>query len=260
MKTLMMSSARFQRRAPRSHRNRCLAVTTTAVCLLCCTLVLSRVLQAQSAPNLSPNRFQKDIEAFLAADRTSPPPRGGILFIGSSIFRQWEKLPQQMAPLPVYNRAFGGSLTTDVLYYMDRVVLPYEPRVIVYYCGSNDINAGRTADEIFTGFRLFTERVQAKLPHTRIIYVSINRAPQKKDKWSVVNAANELAREYCAKNTKQDALSYVDVNPALFDQSGQPRLELYQPDKLHFKEPAYEAFATILKPAVLRAWKASTGK
>jgi lysophospholipase L1-like esterase len=230
------------------------------VCLLCSAFVLSRVLHAQPAANTAPTRFEKDIEAFLAADRTNPPPQKGILFIGSSIFRQWEKLPEQMAPLPVYNRAFGGSLTTDLLYYMDKVVLPYEPRIIVYYCGSNDINAGRGADEIFRGFRLFTERVHAKLPQTRIIYVSINRAPQKKDKWSVVDAANRLARDYCTDKAKKAELSYIDVNPALFDKRGQPRLELYQADKLHFKEPAYAEFAAIIKPVVARAWDDVTRK
>jgi lysophospholipase L1-like esterase len=130
----------------------------------------------------------------------------------------------------------------------------------VYYCGSNDINAGRKADEIFNGFRLFVERVHAKLPQTRIIYVSINRAPQKKDKWGVADAANRLARDYCAKNAKNAGLSYVDVNPALFDKAGQPRLELYQADKLHFKELAYAEFAAIIKPVVARVWDEATGE
>jgi lysophospholipase L1-like esterase len=228
--------------------------------LCCCALVLTGALPAAptNAPaptNPAPVRFEKEIDAFLAADRTNPPPHKSILFIGSSIFRQWTKLPEQMAPLPVFNRAFGGSVTTDVLYYMDKIVLPYEPRIIVYYCGSNDVNAGRTADEILEGFRRFAERVTAQLPQTRILYVSINRAPQKKDKWNVVDAVNRRVRDYCATNP---ALGFVDVNPALFDEGGQPRIELYQSDKLHLKEPAYEGFAAIIKPAVAEAWVKAT--
>ena len=196
-------------------------------------------------------RFAGEIEAFLKADRIQPPPTNGILFIGSSIFRRWTNLQQQMAPLPVYNRAFGGSQTPEVLAYMDQIVLPYAPRMIVYYCGSNDIGAGRTAEQIADGFLQFVARVHQQLPATRIFYVSINRAPQKQDQWDVVDAANFAVKAYCAKDKK---LEYIDVNPALFDSAGQPRLDLYLPDKLHFKEPAYDDFTAIIKPALEKAW------
>ncbi len=207
------------------------------------------------AADPDPKRFEKDIRAFLAADKTNPPPKKAILFIGSSIFRQWSGLTAQMAPLPVFNRAFGGSLTTDLVYYMNQVVLPYEPRVIVYYCGSNDVNEGRTAAQIFDGFRRFVDQVHGQLPKARILYVSINRAPQKKDRWDVVDSANELAQAYCAKKS---LLEFIDVNPSLFDESGQPRLELYQADQLHFKDAAYEGFTRIIRPAVERAWANAT--
>jgi lysophospholipase L1-like esterase len=223
--------------------------------LVCCALAFGALHaqepQGKPPPNLAPTRFQGEINAFLASDKTNPPPHKAILFIGSSIFRKWSRLPEQMAPLPVFNRAFGGSVTTDVLYYMDKIVLPYEPRIIVYYCGSNDVNAGRKAAEIFDGFRKFVERVHATLPQTRIFYVSINRAPQKEDKWDVVDAANNLARDYSANNK---LLGFIDVNPALFNADGRARVDLYLPDKLHFKEAAYESFAAIIKPVVAAAW------
>ena len=80
---------------------------------------------------VSPIRFQPAIDAFLEEDKVNPPPRQAILFIGSSIFRQWESMKEQMAPLPVFNRAFGGSGTGEILFYMDKIVLPYEPTIIV---------------------------------------------------------------------------------------------------------------------------------
>ncbi len=203
-------------------------------------------------------RFDDAIAAFLEADKTNPPPKGAILFIGSSIFRQWAKLKDHMAPLPVFNRAFGGSQTSDILYHMDKIVLPYEPKVIVYYCGSNDINnANHKAQAIADRFRQFVTRVRVRLPQTRILYVSINRAPQKETKWPTVDAANTLIKEYCESDKR---LGFIDVNPALFDKEGKPRLELYQSDKLHFLEPAYDEFAAIIKPVVTKTWaQAGTG-
>mgnify|MGYP000876625358 CR=1 FL=1 len=197
-------------------------------------------------------RFADQIEAFLKADQVKPPPQNAILFVGSSIFRLWKNLPEQMAPLPVFNRAFGGSQTHEVLSYMDKIVLPYKPKIIAYYCGSNDINANVTPQQITDNFKQFVARVHQQLPNTKIFFVSINRAPQKMDKWPQVDETNKLVQAFCATNKK---LGYIDVNPALFDQAGQPRMELYLPDKLHFLEPAYVEFTAIIKPILTKAWQ-----
>jgi lysophospholipase L1-like esterase len=200
---------------------------------------------------VSPTRFQSEIDAFLEEDKVNPPPRQTILFIGSSIFRGWENLKEQMAPLPVFNRAFGGSRTGDILYYMDKIVLPYEPTIIVYYCGSNDINAGEKAEAISGRFREFVARVHAKLPATRVFFVSVNRAPQKQDRWDIVDEANRQVHAYCLTDKR---LGFIDVNPALFDREGNPRLELYQEDRLHFKPQAYAEFTAIIKPIIAQVW------
>lgn len=195
-----------------------------------------------------PERYTRNIADFLEQDKTTPPPANGILFIGSSIFRQWSNLSEQMAPLPVFNRAFGGSQTADILFYMDKIVLPYAPRMIVYYCGSNDINANISAETIAANYAQFVERVHARLPQTQIFFVSINRAPQKRDRWDVVNAANALF-------AKQPGSTFIDVNPALFNPAGEPVLELYKPDLLHFHPPAYDRFTAIIRPVLETAWK-----
>jgi hypothetical protein len=222
-----------------------------AAAIVCQVLLLQSAWSQDTSSARPKVRFADQIEAFLSEDKTNPPPSDGILFIGSSIFRQWTHLKEQMAPLPVFNRAFGGSRTEEVLAQMDRLVLPYKPRIIVYYCGSNDVNAGASASEIFVHFKQFSERVAAELPNTEVFYVSINRAPQKMNKWEVVDSANAFARDYCASVKKR---GFIDVNPVLFDEGGKPRLELYRDDKLHFKDPAYEEFTGIIKPVLVKAW------
>jgi lysophospholipase L1-like esterase len=209
--------------------------------------------QAPARPGAVAAPFQAQIDAYLKEDQANPPPKGAILFVGSSIFRNWKNLKPQMDPLPVFNRAFGGSRTWEVLYHMNRVVLPYEPRIIVYYCGSNDVNAGEKAGPIFERFREFVERVHEVLPATRVYYVSINRAPQKRDRWDIVDAANSFVKEYCSSDSR---LGFIDVNPVLFDDEGNPRLDLYVPDQLHLREPAYEEFTRVIKPVITEAWNA----
>ena len=199
-------------------------------------------------------RFEQEIAAFAAADRAKPPVPGGILFVGSSIFRQWTNVAEMMAPLPVLNRAFGGSRTGEQLARFDQVVMPYAPKVIVYYCGSNDLNAkpADAPEAIFGRFRAFSERVRAAWPGTRLIYVTATRSPDRVARWDQVDHYNALVRAYCGATPHH---TFVDLNPALVDDEGRPCLELYQTDKLHFHPPAYVAFAAIIKPVLTRVWE-----
>src|SRR5258708_1307960 len=74
-------------------------------------------------------------------NRAASPERGGIVFTGSSIFQFWTRLTEQMAPLPVLNRAIAGTVTQDMLDRIGQLVLPYQPRIVVYYSGTNDISS-----------------------------------------------------------------------------------------------------------------------
>lgn len=220
-----------------------LAVVGSALC--------SSPAATQDAVPACEVRFAADIDRFVESDKASPPPSHGILFIGSSIFRLWTNVTEQMAPLPVFNRGFGGARTWEILAYMDKIVLPYEPEIIVYYCGSNDVNAGEPADAIVARFEQFMERVAERLPDTRVFFVSIHRSPDKRARWNVVDEANARikALAYATPN-----LDYIEVNSVLFDARDEPRTELYLADGLHFHPPAYVEFTKIIKPVLERAW------
>lgn len=200
-------------------------------------------------------QYEPSFQAFAEWDRVTPPTRGGILFVGSSIFRLWANVAEQMAPLPVLNRAFGGSRTGDQLARFDQLVPRYAPKVIVYYCGSNDLNAkpADAPEKIFARFREFSERVRERFPATRVIYVSATRSPDRVGRWEQVDHYNALARAYCSATPGR---TFVDINPAIVDANGHPRLDLYLADKLHFHPPAYEAFTKIIKPVLEREWAA----
>jgi hypothetical protein len=231
--------------------NRHRGVLVAVLALVLVSLLFSGCAERGTHPAQEP-RYQSAINDFVKRDQQNPPPKGAILFIGSSIFRQWANLQQQMQPLPVFNRAFGGSQTADILFHMDKIVLPYEPRIIVYYCGSNDVNAARGADGIAGRFFEFVSRVKEKLPDTRIFYVSIIRAPQKRDRWDVVDSTNAMVAAFCSRT---DRLAFIDVNPAFFDKGKNPRVDLFQKDQLHLVDTAYVEMAAIIRPVIARAWE-----
>jgi lysophospholipase L1-like esterase len=199
-------------------------------------------------------QYEPSFKTFAELDAARAFPAGGILFVGSSIFRQWTNVPEQMAPLPVLNRAFGGSRTGDQLARFDQLVPRYAPRIVVYYCGSNDLKAkeGDAPAVIFGRFREFSERVRAWSPETHLVFVTATRSPDRVPIWEQVDHYNALARAYCASTPRRH---FIDLNPALVDASGHPRLELYKSDKLHFHPPSYEVFAAVIKPVLERLWR-----
>lgn len=225
--------------------------TTRALVLL---LLLPWIAHAADDARKRWEQYEPSFKAFAEADRAQPPRKGGILFVGSSIFRQWTTVGEQMAPLPVLNRAFGGSRTGDQLARFDHLIPVYAPKIVVYYCGSNDLKAGATPEDpaaIFARFRGFSEKLRATRPETRLVFVSSTRSPDRVPRWEQVDHYNGLVRAYCAATPHH---TFIDINPALVDASGHPRLELYVADKLHFKPAAYVEFTNIIKPVLTRLW------
>jgi len=183
----------------------------------------------------------------------SPAPaqdKGTILFVGSSIFHRWTQLSAQMHQLPVENIAFDGAVTDDWNRLIESRVIPARPKVIAYYCGSNDVDAGDSASRIVARIRQFIDRVTKALPNARVVFVSVNKAPEKRDRWDVVDDINRQMQKYVERNPR---VQFVDVNPALLNADGTPRVELFMNDQLHLRPPAYEKFAEILKPVLTQA-------
>lgn len=213
-----------------------------------------RLPGAEAAPAEKGPRYEAAFQAFEAADRASPPAPGGILFVGSSIFTQWKTVAEQMKPLPVLNRAFGGSRTADLLARFDQLVPRYAPKVIVYYCGSNDLRAGDVPEApaaIFARFREFAERAHRAVPGVHLVFVSSTRSPDRVSRWTQVDHYNALARAYCESHANR---TFIDLNPLLVDGDGHPRLDLFRADKLHFHPPAYALFTARLKPVLEQIW------
>ena len=101
-------------------------------------------------PGANPLRWQEAIADFESQDREAPPPRGGVVFVGSSSIRLWQTLADDMAPTPVVHRGFGGSKLFDSIYYSEELVSKHDPSVVVVFSGTNDIagNSPKSAVEV----------------------------------------------------------------------------------------------------------------
>ena len=191
------------------------------------------------------NVFEPDIRNFELWDASHPPTTNAVLFVGSSSIRLWEGLAQDFAPTPVLQRGFGGSHLADVIEFTDRIVLPYQPRLILLYAGDNDLNAGKSPAQVFTDFKSFVAKVHACLPRTRIAFISIKPSPSRWHLAGPMKAANQLVKDFARTDRR---LEFIDVFKPMLDQQGQVRGELFGPDALHLNRQGYELWRDLIKP------------
>src|SRR5688572_13108340 len=202
---------------------------------------------ALSALGQTTNRWDKDIAAFEAQDRTNPPPKGAILFIGSSSIRLWKTMADDLPEHKVINRGFGGSQIADSVHFVDRMVVPYQPRRIVIYAGGNDINGGKTPEQVASDFKAFVAKVHAKLPETKIAYISIAGNPARWAQVERVKEANKLIREF---TTTDKRLSFIDVFPHMLGKDGMPLPDIFVADRLHMNEEGYAIWKKVVGAAL----------
>lgn len=198
---------------------------------------------AEPVANPDPFRFKPEIQAFEAWDAKNASPRDAVLFAGSSSVRMWRSA-EDFPDLPVINRGFGGAHISDVNYYAELVALKYQPRVIVFYCGDNDIEAGKSPEQVLADFKWFVSRAHRQLPDTRILYLPIKPSLARWEKWPQMRDVNEFVRQLADDDER---LTYVDTATPMLGADGRPRPELFIDDGLHLNEAGYRLWSGILR-------------
>jgi lysophospholipase L1-like esterase len=193
------------------------------------------------------SKWEKNIAAYEQADLTNAPPKGALLFIGSSTIVRWKSLAQDFPQQRVINRGFGGSEIIDATHFAERVIFPYAPRMVFLRSGGNDLNAGKSAEQVFADFKEFVAKVHSQLPETEIVFISLNPSVARWKQADKEKAVNNLVQEF-VKRTPH--LQYIETYPMVLGPDGQPRPELFVADKLHFNEDGYKLLIERVRPYV----------
>lgn len=215
------------------------------IAFLVCACMGCAATEPFRAPVVQTDKWEPHIAQFEEADRHSPPPADAALFVGSSSIRVWRTLAADFPHTPVINRGFGGSKIADCTYYIDRIVVPYRPRLVVLYAGDNDVASGRTPGEVFEDYRDFVRQVRRRLPEVPIAFISIKPSPARIQHLEAMRKANERIAAYAAR--KKD-LIYIDVFSPMLGPDGAPRRELFVADRLHLSRAGYDLWTSIVAP------------
>ena len=202
-------------------------------------------LGAQQSQPPAPNRFEKNVAAYEAADKTSAPPQGAILLVGDSQFYRWETLAEDLPGYTIVNRGIDSFTMTDVVHFADRLVLPYKPRLIVVHAGGNDVNTGRTAAQVLGDFQAFVRRVRETMPSVPIAFSSVTPGPGRWSQAAVRRETNGAIKNFVASDPR---LIYIDLWKAMLGPDGGPREDLWLKDRIHPNDAGYELRAAIMRP------------
>jgi lysophospholipase L1-like esterase len=195
--------------------------------------------------------WEPSIHKFEEQDKVNPPKLGCIVFTGSSSIARWETLVDEMKPLDVINRGFGGSQYSDLNQYAKRIVIAYHPRAVVVYEGDNDLAAGssKTAESVASDARVFVQTVHSALPETWIYILSIKPSKARWNEWPRMKAANQMIQRF---TRGQERVQYIDVASAMFDTQGKLGADLFVEDGLHPTPKCYALWTSIIKTVLLQ--------
>lgn len=209
------------------------------------TLSLSTAT-AQSVEDPDPGRFEEEINRFEEFDSKNSFAEDAILFVGSSSIRLWETA-DAFPMMPVINRGFGGSHFSDLQFYYDELVRPYEPDVVVLYEGDNDVASGKSNDQIFEDYTQFTNRLTSDFPDVELVFVPIKPSNSRWDKWPQMKELNQRIEEHMGENSQ---FHYVDLASPILGSDGTPDDSLFLDDLLHLNEDGYAKWNEAIRPTL----------
>jgi lysophospholipase L1-like esterase len=189
-----------------------------------------------------------------------------LYFLGDSITRRWGAAePQYRSLLQHWQKSFhgwnaanfgwGGDTTGNILWRLDNGELTgVNPRVIVLMAGTNNLTAPvsdgeAVAADIARGIEAIVRRCQALAPQARIVVMGITPRNDVMAYMPVIDRINARA----ARLADGQRVRFIDLRSRLADEAGTLLPGMTDPDKLHLALPAYEAWATALRP-ILMEW------
>ena len=188
--------------------------------------------------------YQEDINKFKDQDLINFPEDVEVLFTGSSSIRFWNSLEEDMRPLKVLNRGFGGAHIVHVNYHFEDVVSRYNPQAIVFFCGTNDITALKTAKETVEDFKIFQNKVRTNLPNVPIFVIGIKPTPAREYIEEEELEYNKLIADLAAED---ELLYFIDIWDAMLSEEGERIPELFVEDGLHINAKGYEIWTKLVR-------------
>jgi lysophospholipase L1-like esterase len=180
-----------------------------------------------------PLRFKDEVNQLIAGDSTVNKKKL-ILFVGSSSIGFWKSLGNDFQKYNTLNRGFGGSEMSDLVFYADKLIVPYRPKQIFIYEGDNDLSNGKNPDEI------------VKLPRkTQVYFISPKPSIAR---WSLKAKYEELNQKLNLFAKKNKHVTFIDVWTSMLGPDGTVMKDIFIDDGLHMNTKGYGIWVRVIGP------------
>ena len=213
------------------------------IVILC--FVFSFEVKSQEYPD--PKRFYNEIKSELEESPFKKSDKPLIVFSGSSSIRFWIDLDKDFIEYDILNRGFGGSIFSDLNYFMNELIIKHNPDLIVLYEGDNDIAFNIPIKYIYDDFKKSYELIRKKNENVPIIYIAPKPSPARWDKKNKYDELNNLIKEFCKMKQKT---YYFDTWSIMIDNEGNIPKKYFWTDMLHMNKSGYQVWKKNLKPLI----------
>ena len=169
--------------------------------------------------------------------RIFSPEKTMVLMVGDSRIAQ-ENWSDLLGRNDVKNEAFGGAITQQILWNIERGQLNSEPKIVVLEGGINDILSGIPPQRVYENYVKMIKILRTK--KIKIIINSTLYTADKQDINSNIFILNSILRDYC-NNHK---ITWLDMNEQLSEDG--TLLKKYSLDGIHLNKEAYLIWAKKL--------------
>lgn len=187
--------------------------------------------------------YESEVSQLEARIKNGEIAKGANLFYGSSSLTMWNSLKADLAPYKVENIAFGGSTIEDCVYLFERLVLPCEPKSIIFYAGDNDIGQGVCHSDIMGRFEALLAKRAKTLSGIKFTFISIKPSPAQHHQLHKIRLINSYVK---TRIEELDNIYYLDMHSLMYTSDGMPNAELYSDDGLHMSPAGYKIWRDVL--------------
>lgn len=192
--------------------------------------------------------YADTIATWTAQDDLAPWPADPVVFVGSSTLRRWEGLARAYTDHTPLQRGFGGAQLAEVARSCQDLVVRHDPRAVVVFAGTNDVDAGVDAQVVVERFRCLRQRLAAALGADRpLVFVGITPTPARWSQWEQASAVNQAV---AALAEEDDGVWYADTPTAFLATGSPPDASLFVEDGLHLSDAGYALWDSVLRPVV----------
>ncbi|MFP7492678.1 GDSL-type esterase/lipase family protein [Terribacillus saccharophilus] len=168
-----------------------------------------------------------------------------IIFYGASNFGRWTTMDDDLADYKVQNHAFGGSTDKDLVKYADRLLYPYNPKIVVFQTGSNDyvLMEGNDQEKIEKAMaykKEMFEKFHEKLPDANFIVMSGLLLPGRSE---YTEMTEEINRQLEELSSEYDYIHFVDASEMTY-KDGNYNKSLFVEDEIHLNEKGQDIWKT----------------